>query len=94
MEISRLRELIDNADRTLIEAIANRLDLMREIGKIKRENKMPVIDPVRWKQLLSARLEEGKKRGIDPYFLENLLDVIHQESQRLQNPDNQDDEVV
>jgi len=51
MDIKDLRENIDKIDEKLVELICERMETAAKIGKYKRENKMPVYDPARERQL-------------------------------------------
>ena len=53
MEISELREQIDDIDRKLVELYCRRMDTAREIGRYKRENNLPVRDSERERALLN-----------------------------------------
>lgn len=46
-ELSRLREEIERVDRTMIELIATRVRLAREVGAAKRAAGLPTLDPAR-----------------------------------------------
>jgi monofunctional chorismate mutase len=46
-ELARLREEIERIDRTLIELIARRVRLAREVGAAKRTAGLPTLDPAR-----------------------------------------------
>ena len=51
MDIKDLRENIDKIDEKLVELICERMETAAKIGQFKRENKMPVYDPSRERQL-------------------------------------------
>ncbi len=46
-ELARLRGEIERTDRTLIELIAERVRLARQVGKLKRTAGLPTLDPAR-----------------------------------------------
>ncbi len=45
--ILNLRGAIDTVDRRIIELLQERASLAREIGKVKKEIGMPILDPAR-----------------------------------------------
>ena len=45
--LARLREEIERVDRTMIELIATRVRLAREVGATKRAAGLPTLDPAR-----------------------------------------------
>lgn len=51
MDIKELRKNIDNIDEKLVELIRERMDTAAKIGEYKRENKLPVYDPAREREL-------------------------------------------
>ncbi len=59
MEISELREQIDDIDRKLVELYCRRMDTAREIGRYKRENNLPVLDSERERNLLNKVAEQA-----------------------------------
>jgi len=46
-ELSRLREEIERVDRAVIELIARRVQIAREVGAAKRATGLPTLDPAR-----------------------------------------------
>jgi chorismate mutase len=46
-ELTRLREEIERVDRAMIELIAKRVGLAREVGAAKRAAGLPTLDPAR-----------------------------------------------
>jgi chorismate mutase len=45
--LGELRQRIEQLDRDLVELIAERTDLARRVGEVKRELGLPVLDPAR-----------------------------------------------
>ena len=46
-ELARLRDEIERVDRNMIELIATRVQLAREVGAAKRAAGLPTLDPAR-----------------------------------------------
>jgi chorismate mutase len=46
-ELARLRSEIEQVDRALIELIARRMELGRQVGNAKRAAGLPALDPAR-----------------------------------------------
>lgn len=82
--LAALRRGIDDCDNQLLEVIAQRMSFAAEIGKYKRDNNIKVLQPDRYERLLSALVERGESLGLDGRFVERLLELIHDESVRLQ----------
>jgi len=83
-EINALRSKIDQLDNELIQLLRERLRVAREIGQIKKDNNIPVVDPERESDL-SDRL--GKLTDNDfltKDFVNRLWKLILVESYRVQ----------
>lgn len=79
-----LRRKIDLLDDELLELMAKRMSVSREIGRFKREHKLPVVQTARYKNLMEQRVADGEKLDMSPDFVRALLAVIHEESVRQQ----------
>jgi chorismate mutase-like protein len=79
------RERLDELDTMLIEVIAERMQLCTEIAWIKREGQIPMMQPHRLAHVRAKSIEEGRKRGLDEGFVHRLIDVLVQESCRLED---------
>ncbi len=67
MDIRELRGEIDRIDRELVELYCRRMDTARAIGQYKRENRLPVLDSERERQLLNKVAElagEENEQGV------------------------------
>ena len=67
MDINELRKQIDDIDRKLVDLYCRRMDTAREIGRYKRENRLPVLDSERERNLLNkvaAQAGEENEQGI------------------------------
>lgn len=82
--IEDLREKIDRLDDELLELLSKRMTISREIGKYKREHKMPVLQAERYKNLMEQRVADGEKLDLSPEFVRALLATVHEESVRQQ----------
>lgn len=82
--LEALREKIDRLDGELLELLAKRMDLSREIGQFKRRHKMQVFQADRYKNLMEKRVADAEKLGLSPSFVRAILATIHEESVRHQ----------
>ena len=80
-----LREEIDQLDDQLWEIIGKRADVVRQIGEWKRLYSEQVIQPERWQQVLQHCQTIAKKHGLDEAFVQDVMEVIHNESVRVQS---------
>lgn len=83
--IDTLRESIDLIDTQIIELLSSRMSVVEKIGEIKKQNNLPALDPVRKQEMLSSRIEQGKRCGISSEYIEKIFELIHNESLSVQN---------
>ena len=87
--LATLRKRIDTLDNRLLDILARRMEVSREIGRYKRSHKMPVVQPARYGDVVQTRICAGRKLGLSDEFMRTLLSAIHEESVR-QQVDGQD----
>lgn len=84
--ILNLRNAIDTVDRRIIELLQERASLAREIGQVKREIGMAILDPGR-EGKVKRKLAAGPQGPMDIDQLVRIYEVIMAESRRLQEED-------
>ncbi|MDO4949603.1 MAG: chorismate mutase [Bacteroidales bacterium] len=84
MDIDLLRKQIDECDEQIMELLAKRMDLSREIGVYKKKNNMTVLQTDRYQQMLTQRVGLGHSLQLDDALVEHLFALIHEESVRRQ----------
>src|SRR5437773_1743514 len=72
-ELSRLREEIERIDRTLIELIAERVRLAREVGVTKRAAGLPTQDPAREAAVIRQAAEVARAAGLLDDDIRNIF---------------------
>lgn len=82
--LSEMRVKIDLIDTQIVELLGKRMEICDEIGQYKKENNMPVLQPVRYGELLRDRSEINVSQYLDPAFVRLILKEIHEESVRRQ----------
>lgn len=82
--LSELRKQIDEIDDQLVEMIAKRMRVAREIGTYKKEHNMQVLQASRYSEILEGRIKQAVKFGIDGDCMQKVLEAIHEESVRQQ----------
>ena len=78
--IEQRRHQIDEIDEELIHLLAKRMRLSEEIGGLKREKQIAILQTQRWNQVLEKGLSLGRQYGLSEAFMRALLKTIHQES--------------
>lgn len=66
MKMNEYRESIDEIDGQLIKLFNERMGLSKKIGEYKRENKLPVLNPGREREIL-RRVAEGSDQDLGAY---------------------------
>lgn len=79
-QLDALRHQIDTLDSELLDLLARRMNVAVEIGRLKKEHNMPVLQPERYESLMKARVDEAATLGLDREFTSAILSAIHAES--------------
>ena len=79
-----LRSQIDELDNNLMELLARRLKVCREIGTFKKEHNMTVLQAGRYSEILQKRGAQASLCGMDAEFAARVFELIHEESVRQQ----------
>lgn len=82
--LKSLRQQIDELDSELVELLAKRMQVSREIGKYKKEHSMPILQMGRHDEIIQKRCNDAKEMDMDPEFMKTILQAIHEESVRQQ----------
>lgn len=85
-ELNWFRAEIDEADDKLWQTIAERMDICRRIGAYKHQHNITPLQPERFRQIVEKRIAWAKDNQLPQEFVEQLFDLIHAESLRVQNP--------
>ena len=78
--LSELRSQIDQLDNQLLELLAKRMRVSREIGQYKKEHSMPVLQTSRYDEILQKRMAEAVELGMSADFMKEVMQAIHEES--------------
>jgi chorismate mutase len=79
-KLEELRTEIDKLDEELIDILSRRMNIVDEIGKFKKVNKITILQLKRWNQIIRDRVEAGTRLGMNREFILRLLEAIHDES--------------
>lgn len=78
--ISALRKQIDELDDALIDLLAKRMRVCREIGQFKKEHGMTILQTSRYSEILDKRGAQGSLMGVSPECIKKIFELIHEES--------------
>jgi chorismate mutase len=83
--LAQYRLTIDSLDNALIQLIGQREKIVREIGTYKAKHKIPALQANRFQDVVNRSIAAGKEQGLSPEFITGLMNLIHNESLRLEN---------
>jgi len=79
-KLSALRKQIDELDHRLISILAQRMDVAKEIGQVKKESNVAVLQVNRWDEIMNERKALALEKGLSESFIQKFLEAVHQES--------------
>ena len=84
-QLDSLRKRIDEADRELLEALAQRMKVVNEILQEKESRGLPLFDPVRETELLTRVARLAGQRDLDAVLAERVLKEVINHSREVQS---------
>ncbi len=79
-QLDQYRTIIDRIDSEIIEALKQRMEAVDQIGRIKQENHVTVLQRERMADLIQKRMKLGTSYGLKENYIKELYDIIHSES--------------
>ncbi len=79
-QLNLLRTQIDVIDQSLLENLGKRMKVAVDIGKIKKDKNVSVLQTKRWNEILGKMILEGEGFGLSEEFILRIFKAIHQES--------------
>ena len=61
------RKQIDEVDGQIVNLLAKRMKTVKKIGRFKKENNIPVLDKLRWQEVIKS------KKG----YVKKIWNIIH-----------------
>lgn len=83
--LGQFRDQLDSIDAQFIELLAQRMNVVSEIGDYKSEQNLNILQLKRWEKVREQGTELGKSLGLSEKFLTQLLRMIHKEAILIQN---------
>ena len=78
------RVQINSTDQQIIDLIAKRDNIVKEVGKYKKEHKLDVYDPQREAKLKKVHTDMAIKSGVSPDVIIQVFDAIITNSKNLE----------
>jgi chorismate mutase len=79
-KLAKLRGKIDEFDAKLLDIIGKRMKVTEDIGALKKEKNVAVLQNKRWNEILEKMVNEGSQKGLSEEFIIQFFKAIHQES--------------
>lgn len=74
------RTQIDLIDDQIIELLGKRMKIVDDIGVLKKENNVAILQVKRWNQILKRMTSQGMQNQLSEEFVLSIFKAIHQES--------------
>ena len=78
--LSKFRAQIDEYDGKILEILGNRMKVADQIGLLKKEKNVAILQNNRWNEILGRMILEGESKGLSEEFVLKMFKAIHQES--------------
>ncbi|NCT08716.1 MAG: bifunctional 3-deoxy-7-phosphoheptulonate synthase/chorismate mutase type II [Flavobacteriia bacterium] len=78
--LDNLRAQINVVDGQLIELLGKRMKVADQIGQLKKDKNVAILQSKRWNEILGNMILEGESRGLSEEFILKMFKAIHQES--------------
>ena len=79
-ELNNLRSQIDVTDQNLLTTLGKRMEVAKNIGKLKSDNNVAILQNKRWNEILGKMILDGEDHGLSEEFILRIFKAIHQES--------------
>ncbi len=82
--IKKLRNIINETDKNILEKLSKRMAVVRLIGKIKTARGLAVSDKKREKEMENLRGQWAKELGLNRKLVEKIFKLIIKEAKKIQ----------
>jgi len=79
-KLTALRSKIDITDSQILEILSKRMKIAEEIGQVKKDKNVAILQTKRWNEILGKMVLEGEEKGLSEEFVLRMFKAIHQES--------------
>lgn len=71
-KLNSLRKLIDEIDNKLLDLIKSRMEIVVEIGNVKKDNNAEVVDEKREQEIYDRLVSKAKEKGVKPEVVKKV----------------------
>ncbi len=83
--LQKLRDQMDQLDDELITLLSHRMKLADEMGDVKRQQNITILQTERWDTILHRAIAKAKLLGLSEDFVIKYFEAVHMESINHQN---------
>lgn len=80
----KLRKKLDRLDHDIILLFAKRMKIVRQIGRLKKDGRLPIYDRGREQQIIKNLGRLGSRFNLSKKFIKELFLKVFRESRRVQ----------
>jgi chorismate mutase len=83
-DLATFRKKIDKIDDRLVALLIKRMNVVKELDIYKKQHNIVPLDTTRRDEILKKQKQVAKKNGIDPAYVAEVYEKIHEHSLRVQ----------
>ena len=83
-KIGRLRAQIGHVDRQIMQDLAERMRWVEQIGKLKQQHGIAVLQINQWENILEDHMAKAEQLGLDAEFVKAVFELIHAQAVKRQ----------
>ena len=83
-KLNELREEINPIDKKIVDLIAKRISLVKEIAEIKKKNNLEIIDKNREIEIIKEKQELARELNISQDLINRIFEEIIKNSVKIQ----------
>lgn len=83
-DLIEARKQIETLDQKLIELLAERMQLCKELGSFKKENGLAVLDEARETELQTLHQTWAEQNALSPVFVTQIFELIFEQAKEVQ----------
>lgn len=84
MDLSEIRDKLDELDRKLVGIVAQRQRLIPEVAEYKKKNNIERYQPEREKEIIKSKRNLAENENVDPDLIEGLFKRIIKNSHKIE----------
>jgi len=84
-KLNMYRKELDLLDSNLIELLKDRMGISEQIGMLKHNENVAILQSSRWADILATMTEAAEEKGLNKEFVEEIFKTIHVESINIQH---------